>query len=176
MLHPVFYDFEANGLEGFPIEVGFAFVDDQNNIVSGSLLIKPDAEWDIANDWDADAQQIHGISPEQLISEGISALQVAQRLNQTLAGRDLYSDSSFDRKWMGQLFDAAGLVPTFELKVTLAPTIIDNLRSELGFTEDDVAVLFRRADHEAPHVDRAGPDARHLAAKWAGLLTFQLVG
>ena len=175
MLKPVFYDFEANGLDGFPVEIGFAFVDDRNSIVSGSWLIKPEAQWEIANSWDAGAQEIHGISHDQLMSEGLSAIHVAQCLNQSLAGRDLYSDSPFDQKWMAQLFDAAGLEPAFELKSTLAPALIDNLRVELGFTEDDVAVLFRRADHEAPHIDRAEPDARHLAAMWAGLLTFQLV-
>src|SRR5471032_2433732 len=114
MLKPVFYDFEANGLDGFPIEVGFAFVDDRNSIVSGSWLIKPEAQWEIANSWDAGAQEIHGISPDQLMSEGLSAIHVAQRLNQSLAGRDLYSDSPFEQKWMAPLFYAGGLEPAFD--------------------------------------------------------------
>ena len=114
-----------------------------------------------------DLHAVHGaITAEIFTATGarLSAIHVAQRLNQSLAGRDLYSDSPFDQKWMAQLFDAAGLEPAFEMKAELAPALIDNLRVELGFTEDDVAVLFRRADHEAPHIDRAEPDARHLAA------------
>jgi hypothetical protein len=174
MLNPVFLDFEANGLEGAPIEVGFAFVDDLKSVVSGSWLIKPDQEWGLADDWDMDAQQIHGISLAQLMANGVPTFQVAQQLNHVLAGRDLYSDSPFDQRWMQQLFDSAGLEPTFNFRATVAQVIIDKLRIELGFSEDDAANLYRRVDHESPHTDRAEPDARHLAAIWAGLLTLQL--
>jgi hypothetical protein len=174
MLNPVFYDFEANGLDGVPIEVGFAFLNDQHGITSDAWLIKPDPEWNLMSVWDEDAEEIHGISLAQLMAEGQPPVQVAHLLNHELAGRDLYSDSPFDQKWMEQLFESAGFEPTFQIKGTLAPIIIDQLRASLGFSEDDVAGLYRRLDHEVPHKDRAEADARHLAAIWAGLLTFRL--
>ena len=169
-LHPVFYDFEASGLDGFPIEVGWASIGAQKNILSGSWLIKPDPAWDLAAKWDKQAEEIHHISLAQVMAKGTPVRQVAAALNQTLAGRDLYSDSTFDQKWMGQLFEAAGFKRSFHLKDKPAPTLIDELRAERGFTEDDVAWLYRTVDHELPHKDRAEPDAKHWAALWAALL------
>jgi len=170
MQKPVFYDFEASGLDGFPIEVGWAFVDDQKRIVSDSSLILPDPKWNLPAKWDQSAEQIHGISLKHLMEKGIPARQVAQQLNQVLAAQNLYSDSLFDQKWMGQLFEAAGLSPAFVLQDTPAPVIIEQLRAQLGLTDDDVAGLYRVVDHKAPHLDRAQPDARHWAARWQALL------
>jgi hypothetical protein len=170
MQKPVFYDFEASGLDGYPIEVGWAFVDGQKRIVSDGSLILPDPRWNVAAKWDEAAEQIHGISLKHLMEKGVPALQVAQRLNQALAGLSLYSDSLFDQKWMGQLFEAADLAPSFALEDMLAPLLIEKLRAELGLTEDDVAGLYRVGDHKAPHLDRAKPDARHWAARWQALL------
>jgi hypothetical protein len=170
MLNPVFYDFEASGISGFPIEVGWAIVDDQKRIVSDSSLILPDPKWDLARNWDEGAEQIHGISLKHLMEKGTPTRQVAQHLNRSLAGLDLYSDSLFDQKWMGQLFEAAAVEPTFTLQDKPAPILIEELRADLGFTEDDVVGLYRMLDHKAPHLDRAKPDARHWAARWQAIL------
>jgi hypothetical protein len=170
MLKPVFFDFEASGLDGFPIEVGWAFVDGQKRIVSGSSLILPDPKWNLAAKWDPGAEEIHGISLQHLMAKGTPTLQVAQQLNQALSGLDLYSDSLFDQKWMGELFESAGLGPAFTLQDKPAPVLIEELRASLGLTDDDVVSLYRELDHKAPHLDRAKPDARHWAARWQGLL------
>jgi len=170
MLKPVFYDFEASGIDGFPIEVGWAFVDDQNRIVSDSSLILPDSKWNLAAKWDENAEQIHGISLKHLMEKGTPTRQVAQLLNQALGGMELYSDSLFDQKWMGQLFEAAAVEPGFALQDKPAPVLIEELRAGLGLTEDDVVGLYRVLDHKAPHLDRAKPDARHWAARWQALL------
>jgi hypothetical protein len=170
MLKPVFYDFEASGLDGFPIEVGWAFVDDQKRIVSDSSLILPDPKWNLASNWDEGAEQIHGISVKHLMEKGIPTSQVAQQLNQALRGLDLYSDSLFDQKWMRQLYESASIGLTFTLQDKPAPILIEELRAELGFTEDDMVGLYRALDHKAPHLDRARPDARHWAARWQALL------
>jgi hypothetical protein len=172
MLRPVFYDFEASGLGGFPIEVGWALVDERYNLRSDSYLILPAPEWNLDAHWDESAQEIHGISQAYLMANGRPAVEVAQRLNDSLSGMSLYSDSPFDQKWMGQLFTAAGADRTFVLKQTPAPALIEKLRAELDLTEDDVAGLYRTTDHQTPHTDRAGPDARHWAARWLALLQF----
>jgi hypothetical protein len=50
---PVFYDCEASDLEGYPIEVGWAFTDPATGaLVSESHLIKPPAEWPVKESWD----------------------------------------------------------------------------------------------------------------------------
>jgi len=173
VLKPVFYDFEASGLDGFPIEVGWAFVDDQKRIVSDSSLILPDPKWNLASNWDEDAEQIHGIPLKHVMEKGTPPRQVTQLLNRALAGSDLYSDSLFDQKWMAQLFEAAGIKPAFTLQDKPAPILIEEFRAELGFNEDDVVGLYRTLDHKAPHLDRAKPDARHWAARWQALLKLQ---
>jgi len=170
MQRPVFYDFEASGLDGFPIEVGWAFVDEQTRIVSGSSLILPDPKWNLAATWDESAEQIHGICLNHVMQKGLPTHQVAQQLNAALAGLNLYSDSLFDQKWMGELFESAGLTPAFALQDMPAPVLIEQLRAELGLTDDDVVGLYRTLDHKAPHLDRAKPDARHWAARWQALL------
>lgn len=46
---PVFYDCEATGLEGVPIEIGWAFADVNNAIQSEGHLIKPPESWNLAS-------------------------------------------------------------------------------------------------------------------------------
>ena len=89
MQKPVFYDFEASGLDGYPIEVGWAFVDEQKRIVSGSRLILPDPKWNLAAKWDPGAEEIHGISLQHLMEKGIATRPVAEQLNAVLAGLSL---------------------------------------------------------------------------------------
>jgi hypothetical protein len=47
---PVFYDFEASGLTGFPVEIGWAWFD-RDMVKSDSLLIAPAEGWDVVGDW-----------------------------------------------------------------------------------------------------------------------------
>jgi hypothetical protein len=71
--------YEASSLRGFPIEAGLAVLD--SNEVR-SWLIKPTEEWlgrKLVGDpwrkapplWDPKAEKLHGISLEQLQSEGL---------------------------------------------------------------------------------------------------------
>jgi hypothetical protein len=51
---PVFYDCEASGLEGHPIEIGWAFAEPRTGaVVSEICLIKRSAEWLIEESWDS---------------------------------------------------------------------------------------------------------------------------
>lgn len=101
----VFLDFEASSLgrQGYPIEVAWVFASGEEE----SHLIRPAASW---TDWDAKAGRIHGISREQLKSEGTPLEDVAQRMVSVLTGRSLYATApSWDGKWMSKLLRAAGL-------------------------------------------------------------------
>ena len=53
---PVFYDFEASSLDGFPIEIGWARADlASGTILSEGHLIRPPAAWDVRGTWDSSA-------------------------------------------------------------------------------------------------------------------------
>lgn len=101
----VFLDFEASSLgkEGYPIEVAWVFASGEEE----SHLIRPAASW---TDWDAKAGRIHGISREQLRTEGVPIEDVAQRMVSVLTGRQLYATApSWDGKWLSKLLRAAGI-------------------------------------------------------------------
>ncbi|ASP37732.1 hypothetical protein CHH28_03160 [Bacterioplanes sanyensis] len=118
---PAIIDLEASGFGrgSYPIEVGFALEDR----VVHSFLIRPAPTW---LHWSDEAQQIHGISREQLAEEGISVREVALQMNQLLRDKTLYSDAwSFDSSWVGRLFDEAELVQRFRIETInrlLTPT------------------------------------------------------
>lgn len=105
-----FIDFEASGIapDSYPIEVAVVFPGGEYQ-----SLIQPARYWD---HWSYDAQDMHGISREQLMSEGTTALQVAQELNRLFDGKTLCSDNPADCYWLDVLYEAAGIDPTFEVK------------------------------------------------------------
>lgn len=109
---PPIIDVEASGFGrgSYPIEIGFALEDREVH----SYLIKPQPDW---SHWSDEAQMIHGISREQLQSDGLSVRDVALLLNEHLYNKTLYSDAwSFDSSWIGRLFDEAELVQRFRIE------------------------------------------------------------
>lgn len=108
---PAILDIEASGFGAgsYPIEVGFVTSQGQ----SWCSLVHPEPEW---RHWDPRAESVHGIRREQLLRHGRPAREVAQLLNEKLAGLTLYSDAwSHDYSWLSRLFDAAGSAPRFKL-------------------------------------------------------------
>jgi len=108
-------DFEASGLgpRSYPIEVAWrnAATGDQD-----SFMIKP-AEVPLWDHWSETAEEIHGISREQLLAEGIGVAQACRRLNRALEGRTVYCDAlEFDVFWLRRLFDAGQMRPLFRLQ------------------------------------------------------------
>jgi len=107
-----FLDFEASSLgkQGYPIEVAWVLIDGQEE----SHLIRPDPSW---NDWDDEAERIHGISRNRLVVEGRMVDDVAQRMMDALSGHTLYATApSWDGKWLSKLLRAAGL-PRHALRI-----------------------------------------------------------
>ncbi|ATP47026.1 hypothetical protein CR511_24445 [Pseudomonas putida] len=105
-----FIDFEASGIapDSYPIEVAVV-----SNETWFSSLIKPARYW---THWSFDAQDMHGLTQDQLHQEGDTPVVVARNMNQLFSGQVLCSDSSQDSFWFDVLFEAADLLPTFELK------------------------------------------------------------
>jgi hypothetical protein len=112
---PRFLDFEASGLgsAGYPIEVAWSTA---AGTVPECWLIEPRAEygWGLEEGWEASAERVHGIPFAALREGGKSALWIAARMNEQLAGQTVYADGgACDRQWCAQLFSAAGIAPCF---------------------------------------------------------------
>lgn len=105
-----FIDFEASGIapDSYPIEVAVV-----SNETVYSSLIKPVRYW---THWSFDAQDMHGLTQDHLLQEGDTPHAVAKQMNQLFSGQVLCSDSPQDGLWFDVLFEAADLMPNFELK------------------------------------------------------------
>jgi len=171
VLDPVFYDFEASGLEGFPIEVGWACVQQTPAVLaSEGYLIRPALDWNAAENWDTEAEQLHGLTLDLLLREGKPPTTVALRMNEALRNRSLFADSPFDEGWLSQLFDAAGLLPTFHIRRTAPEVLVRQFAADqrLPSAAVDQAIICAQRDH--PQVHRAVQDAYYWAAVWLMLL------
>ena len=109
---PAVLDIEASGFgrKSYPIEVGVVMPDGQ----TFCTLVRPESDW---THWDPQAEQVHGIARDLLHSRGRPVAEVAQTLNERLAGQTVYSDGwANDYSWIGILFDAAEISPRFKLE------------------------------------------------------------
>ena len=165
---PVFYDCEASCIGGLPIEIGWAFVErSTDKIQSRSYLVKPPSHWDMQPLWDPDAEKLHRISRDQLIARGCPPFEIARRMNEALAGRELFSDApADDERWLRIIFDEAGLAPTFTIRKLHADVVLTQLAAKLGW--DSTAYEAAKAEVAciSPRTHRAEADARHLAVFW----------
>jgi len=103
-------DFEASGLtkNSYPIEVGVT-----NGKLEYQAIIRPYEHW---THWSEEAETIHHISRDSLLSEGISPNHIAIELNNLLVAQVVYCDSlHWDRFWCNVLFSDSGMSPSFKL-------------------------------------------------------------
>lgn len=129
---PCILDIEASGFGSgsYPIEVGVATAD-------GSLLarlIKPLDHWD---HWQDSAESVHGISRERLERDGCDPIDVANELNELLAGQTVYTDGwGVDRSWLALLFHECGLLQRFRLEPVYSLLDEEQLESWAGNRRD----------------------------------------
>jgi DNA polymerase III epsilon subunit-like protein len=149
-------DLEASGLhEGsFPIELGWAGPDGR----SGAWLIRPAAEWTL-EDWDEDAEAVHGISWDELQRGGVAPRDVAEAFLRIITGPaqlQLVSDAAAtDQRWLERLFDHT---PHPAPHITEAVTFARRLRGAAA-----PGRLLAEID-SLPRPHRAEADARALRA------------
>lgn len=158
---PIFLDFEASSLSGWPVEIGLAWYDKpgpKERIQSLGFLIRPEPGWDEA-DWDVLAEEVHGIGLDDLRQEGTPAMDVARAVARLVTGRTLVSDAAgFDAHLLARLFEALP-EPAPEVCVLDVTSLLRKLSRE-------AAVRYEAALAEAPIPHRAGPDAIRLARAW----------
>lgn len=107
----VIIDVEASGFGrgSYPIEVGVALADGR----TACFLVRPQSDW---THWDPAAAALHGISRELLTAKGRDVREVAQALNDLLAGATAYTDAwGMDSSWVALLFERAGMTQRFRL-------------------------------------------------------------
>lgn len=107
-------DIEASGLGpySYPIEVAWK---SEKSEQQDSFLIDPASVegWEF---WDEFAEELHGIEPELLAEQGVSAAEACERLNSALAGKTLICDAyDFDLFWLNRLFESQGQAMHFTL-------------------------------------------------------------
>ncbi|MFT3966811.1 MAG: hypothetical protein QM690_13115 [Sphingobium sp.] len=156
-------DFEASCLprhgRSFPIEVGI-----YDGSVPKSWLILPHGDWRGWN-WEPEAEALHGIAYETLLTHGLPAPLVMKELAGAVAGRRLVADSGIDQYWLDMLASAAGYGE---------PPVIDHVAlilDEWQVSADQVAASRAVADRLQPLRHRAGHDAH-----WLGLVLDDLYG
>ncbi|MDO9314884.1 MAG: hypothetical protein Q7T97_10110 [Burkholderiaceae bacterium] len=119
---PIVLDIEASGFgrDSYPIEIGYVLPDGG----SYCTLVRPEANW---THWDPEAQRLHHIARATAVQHGRPPIDIARHLNYALFGQTVYSDGwANDYSWLGTLFDAAELSPSFH---------IENLRALLSEAE-----------------------------------------
>lgn len=152
MEHPKFFvDFEASGIapDSYPVEVAVVSAE-----TSFQALIKPARYWTF---WSYDAEDMHGISQDELRRDGIAAEDLALRMNELFSGQTLCSDSPQDVFWMDTLYEAAGLEPAFGLKPL-----------ESFVSREDASEILRNLPNRKHH--RALQDATALMATYIAFL------
>ncbi|MDY6920712.1 MAG: hypothetical protein SV765_10935 [Pseudomonadota bacterium] len=145
---PIILDIEASGFGtgSYPIEIGVAMPDGTLHV----WLIRPLAHW---THWQASAEQVHGISREQLLEQGRSPREVADELNELLAGQVVYSDGwGVDRTWLALLFHEAGVLQGFKLD-TIYGLLAEAELNQWSGEREEVLRLTGMVQH------RAGTDA-----------------
>jgi DNA polymerase III epsilon subunit-like protein len=167
----VFLDFEASSLadQSHPIEIAWVFQDGR----SESHLIAPAPVWD---DWDPQAEAIHGISRATLAAEGKPYGTVAHRMVEALTGHDLFASApSWDGKWLSVLLRAGGfprhLLRLRDTDEALRETATEILRPVLPAArlEIEVHTIVAQAGAAKPErpAHRALADATEEYETWA---------
>lgn len=149
---PAVLDIEASGLgrESYPVEIGFVLADGQTTYCS---LIRPAPDW---THWDPETERIHRITQETVLRHGRDVIEVATQLNERLNGLTLYCDGFVqDYVWLGVLFEAADMTPTFKLG-NLRTLLTDQEATFWNVVKKQVTTEMRLQRH------RASSDAKVL--------------
>jgi hypothetical protein len=102
MNKPIFIDFEASAMNGFPVQVAYG----TSEADLKCFLVKPLKIWNDADYmWDFNAQDIHGFSKAFINTHGVDATEVARIVSEDLRGKTVNADSNADKFWLGLLLD-----------------------------------------------------------------------
>ncbi len=161
---PFIIDIEASGFgaDGYPIEIGVALdVGEQ----FCSLLRPPDA-WSY---WDEGAEKIHRVPRDILENYGRPLAEVADELNELLAGKTVYSDGwVVDKPWLSQVFDTTGIAQQFyisSLEMILTEPQMEIWHSTKDLVVEEMQLKRHRASYDALVIQEAYMRTREESEK-----------
>jgi hypothetical protein len=144
--NPFIIDVEASGFgsTSYPIEVGVALDDGKKYCT----LILPSTGW---THWDKDAEKVHGISRDLLLTYGTPVDEVADTLNDLLDGVTLFTDGwVVDKPWLTTLFHAAGRPMCFDIS-PLEIILSEEQMAHWHVTKDRIIDEMNLARHRASY-------------------------
>jgi hypothetical protein len=150
-----FADIEASGLMegGFPVEIAWRMRESK-----GSVLVKPCDTWDLEA-WDPDAERIHGLDRDHLISAGTSVSDVAAVLNELFSSKMVYTDSpEQDAVWFDMIHAAADVPRRYRV------ISISRILAKMGFDAESADPLFAAARLKCDPRGRAANGVTFLSA------------
>lgn len=162
-----FVDFEASALPGpgsVPVEVAVAHLDGEVR----SWLIRPTPDWLRRGTWDPQAELLHGIGQDQLLTEGQDPGTVIAELDAASRGYTLLSDiPGADQAWLDALLAASGSRRTWRIGSAIDVSSLLIMTKRPSITQTAAEALYAEASATAgarfPQEHRAGPDARRMA-------------
>jgi hypothetical protein len=176
---PLFIDFEASSLSiiSYPIEIAW---NNQNGDIQ-SYLINPKniPDWD---DWDDEAERVHGIPRAELLKNGLHPIEVCKTLLPEVDGKIIYTDApDFDKNWFLKLLKAGRShdssfqlkrQPTFLYHQALIYDILFLKYQHLPDTTRQIVIeskteeIRRLARQRIPNQHRATYDVQNLIEQW----------
>lgn len=148
---PTILDLEASGFgaASYPIEVGVV----RSDGARFCRIIRPFEDW---THWDEEAESLHGLTRQHLLSHGVDGTEVCRQLNAFLGRQTVYSDGwVVDYPWLIKLYAAAGVAMTFRLSA------LEYLLSECQM--DNWQQVKRKLARQRPgHRHRASIDAEMI--------------
>lgn len=155
-------DFEASGLGvgTYPIEVGVCIWRSPDELATTwSTLIRPAPEWVRDGDWHERAQNIHGISPVDLV-DGMDPADVMRCLNDLLdpIGVVHCDGGKHDMHWMTALRMAANVPALF---------VLGRVSAVIQRSTPDQWEAYEAWMKANPGPHRAGPDAEGIVSALA---------
>jgi hypothetical protein len=149
-------DVEASSLNltSYPAEIGWAelrWSADRASceILVRSVLVHPTtARLAAPGGWERQAEDVHGLSQERLLREGLPVAEVCDLLDSAWAGTSLWSDTGgrgIDSRWLSVLYDAAGRRPAWHLEEVSSHRLADQLGLRAMMTARQVDELRRKA-------------------------------
>ena len=170
---PVFYACLPATPEGPPFEIAWAlFACEADGVVCESRLIRPPAPWTTELARDASPLVEYGLAVPDLRQFGMPVRELAKRMNETLADRELFSATVSDDARIKRIFDAAKIAPKFALHITDADELIAELARLQRLPHDTTARARREAEVMCLTGIRAEAKVRFLATYW-GFIAWQ---
>ncbi|MFL0809141.1 MAG: hypothetical protein K6L76_01885 [Agarilytica sp.] len=145
---PYIIDVEASGMgaDSYPIEIGLA-------LDAGQLycsLISPPPCW---THWSGEAEKIHNISRNLIVTKGKCVRTVAAELNALLDGKFVFSDGwGVDEPWVNRLFHTAKTEKKFriyDLQTILSEAQMDVWHEVKNSVVADLDITRHRASNDA---------------------------